>query len=75
MRAVPSSLDEALVKRIGDNPLRIVARGLFGAVPTDPIIDRDDALLILSSEHNRQLLREGRIVIVLDKRGLQQTIP
>ena len=75
MRSVPSSLDDALIKRVGSNPLRIVARGLFGAVPTDPIIDREDALLILSSEHNRQLLREGRIVIVLDKTGLKKSIP
>ena len=75
MRAVPSSLDDALIKRVGENPLRIMARGLFGAVPTDPIIDKEDALLILSSEHNRQLLREGRIVIVLDKTGLKKSIP
>jgi hypothetical protein len=63
-------MDEELIKRVGENPLRIMARGIFGAVPTDPVIDREDALIILSSEQNRQLLREGRIVIVLGKNEL-----
>ena len=74
-RASPSTMDEDLIKRIGENPLRIIARGLFGVVPTDPIIDKEDALLILSSENNRQLLREGRIVLVLDKKELRRNIP
>jgi len=75
MRAVPSAMDDDLVARVGENPLRIMARGVFGAVPTDPIIDREDALLILSSENNRRLLREGRIAIVLEKKQLTKTIP
>jgi hypothetical protein len=70
MRAVPSAIDEALVKRVGDNPLIIMARGVYGTVPTDPIIDREDALLILSSENNRRLLTEGRVAIVLDKTSI-----
>ena len=75
MRAAPSAMDDNLIKLVGDNPLRIVARGVFGAVPTDPIIDTEDALLILSSENNRRLLLEGRIAIVLDKKELHKTIP
>ncbi|MDR0447094.1 MAG: polymerase [Treponema sp.] len=75
MRANPSSLDRDLVKRVGENPLRIVARGLFGVMPTDPIIDKEDALLILSSENNRRLLSEGRIAIVLDKKELTRNMP
>jgi hypothetical protein len=75
MRAAPSAMNDDLIARVGENPLRIMARGVFGASPTDPIIDREDALLILSSENNRQLLREGRIVIVLDKKQLTKTIP
>ncbi|MCL1929328.1 MAG: polymerase [Treponema sp.] len=74
-RAVPSAMDEELVKLVGDNPLRIYARGVFGAVPTDPVIDREDALLILSTENNRRLLLEGRIAIVLDKKELSKTVP
>ena len=73
--AVPSSLNEDVVKRVGENPLFIMAEGLFGTVPTDPIINKEDALLILSSENNRRLLLEGRIVIVLDKKELKKNIP
>ena len=75
MRAVPSAINEELAKRVGDNPLLIMARGIFGAVPTDPIIDKNDALLILSNENNRRLLTEGRIAIVLDKKALRKNIP
>ena len=73
-RAVPSAMDEDLIRLVGENPLRIMARGVFGAVPTDPIIDKEDALLILSSENNRRLLTEGRIAIVLDKKELSKDI-
>jgi hypothetical protein len=66
----PSGLDWELEALVGPNPLRVIARGVFGTRPTDPIIDRDDALLILSSEHNRALLREGKVAIVLDNTTL-----
>jgi hypothetical protein len=56
---------------VGSNPLRIIARGVFGIDPTDPVIDRDDALLILSTENNRRLLREGRVVLVLNEGKLK----
>ncbi|GHV84449.1 hypothetical protein AGMMS50230_00570 [Spirochaetia bacterium] len=74
-RSVPSALAADLTSRVGENPLAIMARGVFGAVPTDPVIDREDALLILSSENNRRLLREGRVAIVLDKTVLKKTFP
>jgi hypothetical protein len=73
-RAVPSAMDEDLIRLVGDNPLRIMARRVFGAVPTDPVIDKEDALLILSSENNRRLLTEGRIAIVIDKKELIKTV-
>ncbi|MDR2072108.1 MAG: polymerase [Spirochaetaceae bacterium] len=71
----PSGIDGDLASLVGENPLRIIARGVFGEVPTDPIIDKDDALLILSSEANRRLLREGRVVLVLAKEELQKVLP
>ena len=71
-RPVPSALDDTIIRRVGENPLRIMAHGLFGAVPTDPIIDREDALIILSSENNRRLLSEGRVVFVLNRNVLRQ---
>jgi hypothetical protein len=64
-RAVPSGMDSALEARAGANPLRIIARKVFGIYPTDPVIDRSDALLILSTEENRRLLREARVVFAL----------
>ncbi|MDR2484732.1 MAG: polymerase [Treponema sp.] len=69
-RPTPSGLDEDLTKLVGTNPLRIIARGVFGIRPTDPIIDREDALLIVSSEDNRRLLREGKVAIVLNSEVL-----
>ena len=51
--------------RIGADPLRIMAIGLFGAHPTDLIIREEHALQLLSTEANRQLLAEGRIVVIL----------
>jgi hypothetical protein len=56
---------------VGSNPLRILAREVFGLNPTDPVIDREDALKILSSENNRRLLREGRVVLVLNETKLK----
>ncbi len=51
--------------RIGANPLRLMAREAFGVVPTDIVIGREDANLLLSSSHNRELLREGRILVIV----------
>jgi outer membrane protein OmpA-like peptidoglycan-associated protein len=62
------SSDESRYRdRIGNNPLRITARQIFGINRTDPVISRLDALKILSSSENRKLLETGRIVILLDK--------
>jgi hypothetical protein len=70
-RDTPSGLSPELSALVGDNPLRIIARGVFGARPTDPIIDREDALIILSSEDNRRLLREGKVAIILGDDALE----
>jgi len=62
----PSGLTPELQKIAGERPLRIFARGVFGIKPTDLIIERSDALLILSSEENRRLLTQGKVVFVMD---------
>ncbi|MDR1353636.1 MAG: polymerase [Treponema sp.] len=67
----PSGLSPEVSALVGNNPLRIIARGVFGIRPTDPIIDREDALEILSLEDNRRLLREGKVVIVLSDKALE----
>lgn len=52
--------------RLGIRPLRIQAAGVFGTAPTDIVITEYDARQIMASEHNRSLLRDGRLVIVVD---------
>jgi len=70
-RNTPTGLDDGLLEAVGDNPLRVLAREVFGVCPTDPVIDRDDALIILSSEANRRLLAEGRVAIILGSQTLR----
>jgi hypothetical protein len=53
-------------ERVGSDPMRVRALELFGDDRTDYIISREDALRILSSPGNRDLLRRGRVVVVLD---------
>lgn len=66
------TLDESKYRdRIGTEPLRIIARGLFGDNRTDPIISNDDAERILAKKENIELLRQGKIVIVCDEDSLQ----
>ena len=62
----PSGLSPEITAVVGSRPLRIFASGLFGIQPTDPIINRDDALLIISNAENRRLLREGRVAVIID---------
>jgi hypothetical protein len=52
--------------RVGGDPLRVIAKELFGDDRTDYIISREDALRILSGESNRELLRQGKVLVVLD---------
>lgn len=54
-------------QRIGELPLRTMARGVFGRNATDLLLPREAALQLLSREANRRLLREGRILIILDR--------
>jgi len=69
----PSGLSPELQEVVGVRPLRIFARGVYGVMPTDLIIDRSDALLIISSEENRRLLSQGRVAIILDDSVLRKT--
>ena len=73
-RPTPSGLDGDIAAFLGPNPLRIIAREIFGISPTDPVIDRADALKILSTENNRRLLREGRVALVLNAAQLTSTV-
>jgi len=50
--------------RVGAFPLRTIATAVFGKNETDLIIPESAVRQILSSEHNRKLLSEGRIMII-----------
>lgn len=55
----------AYEERIGADPLRILARGVFGSTPTDILISPTDAARILGRPGNLDLLRQGRVVLVV----------
>lgn len=62
------SLDETpYTNLVGTEPLRIVARGLFGVNRTDPIISKEDAAKILSRKENLKLIAQGRVLIICDE--------
>ncbi|MCL2804946.1 MAG: polymerase [Treponema sp.] len=71
----PSGLSPELQQITGERPLRIFAQGVFGIKPTDFIIDRGDALLIISSEDNRRLLSQGKVVFIMDESVLRYSFP
>jgi hypothetical protein len=59
------ALDGPAAARVGDSPLRITARAVFGSGRTDLVVSREDALRILSRPENRELVRLGRILVIL----------
>lgn len=61
-------------KRVGADPMRIKARQIYGEIRTDPVISREDALKILTVPENLELLRQGKVVILLDKEQVQKTV-
>lgn len=56
-----SSLNE----RIGVFPLRTMARKVYGKNRTDLILPDETVRMLISSEHNREILKQGRVVILL----------
>lgn len=53
--------------RIGKKPLWISAKKVYGINRTDAVISKNDYLQITSVKENLDLLRKGRVVILLDK--------
>ena len=63
--------DESRYKNIvGNNPLHILAAESFGDNRSDIVIKKEDALRIICLNDNLELLRQGKIVILLDKEQL-----
>lgn len=55
---------DAYIDLIGPDPLRISARKVFGTNRTDPVISRNDYLKIMTVPENRELLKQGKVVIL-----------
>jgi hypothetical protein len=67
MAAYTDSYDETpFLKRIGISPLRVMARQVFGRHHSDIILPREAVRKLLSSEHNRNMLKEGRILVIIN---------
>lgn len=60
--------------RIGNDPLYIRATEVYGINRTDPVIKRSDALKILTIPQNLELLKAGKVVILLDQEKLVYNI-
>lgn len=60
--------------RVGEDPLVIKARKVYGTNRTDPVISRTDALRILNVKENLELINAGKVVILLDQERLVKRI-
>ena len=56
--------------RVGKKPLWLNARKAYGINRTDPVLSYDDYLKIVSVKENLELLKKGKIVIILDEKNL-----
>jgi hypothetical protein len=56
--------DNIVVLRAGVLPLRLVARAVFGTRQTDAVISLDGARQLLALPDNRELLKQGHVVIL-----------
>ncbi len=54
-------------QRVGADPIHIAAKQIFGHNRTDLVISDEDALRIFSVPQNVDLLKNGKIVLLLDK--------
>ena len=64
--AYQTLLDTMNLKRIGQNPLELKARGLFGINNTDLILSSRDVEKILSRNNNLDLIKQGKILIIFN---------
>ncbi|MBN1523811.1 MAG: hypothetical protein JW904_04970 [Spirochaetales bacterium] len=60
-----STDENVYLERVGKFPLRIIAYGIYGKNNTDLIIPEESARQILSQKENMDLLRQGRVMVVM----------
>jgi len=67
-----SSTDESRYRdQIGPDPIRISAREIYGQHRTDPVISETEYLRIMSVAANRELLHQGKVVILCNPEQLE----
>ena len=67
-----SATDPIVEERAGTRPMRTVATGVFGRYATDPIISAEDAEVFFAEPANQEIIREGRVVIILEESVLEE---
>ena len=60
--------------KVGRDPLWITAKKIYGVNRCDPVISKNDYLKITSVPANIELLKQGKIVILLDKEQLTHKV-
>lgn len=61
-------------ERAGRDPLWITAKKVYGVNRCDPVISHDDYLRITTVPENLELLREGKVILLLDKEQLEYAV-
>ena len=61
-------------ERAGNDPLWITAREVYGVNRCDPVISYEDYLRITTVPQNLELLKQGKVVILLDDDQLSYTV-
>lgn len=62
-------------RKAGKTPLWITAKKVYGINRCDVIIGRDDYLRIVSVPENLDLIKKGKVVILLEKESLEHKVP
>ena len=71
---LPGQGSNKKTERAGSDPLWITARKVYGVNRCDPVISKEDYLRITTVPANLELLKQGKIVILLDSDQLTRTV-
>ncbi len=61
-------------ERAGKDPLWIMAKKVYGVNRCDPVISYDDYLRIATVPQNRELLKNGKVVILLGEKEISHAV-
>ena len=71
---LPGQGSKKQTERAGNDPLWITARKVYGVNRCDPVISREDYLRIATVPANLELLKQGKVVILLDPDELSHAV-